>query len=271
MVVQKNGSIQRQPVQYNISLYRIVLFFYFIFTIPITFISNWVAVLFASLYVLYLFVRSFSSGNQAHRTIEQMKSGEYWVHWSYDTEEWRQIAPREWFGATMRYYSLAPVVVSSLRSAAATAVIGFIALWVTYGSSQSAMIAAFSQASVLIPLIMGATFITGYFHYQQMQNVLAQNDTIEVYIGALGIHFTDLPDNVFYFVGGRGRYTFGLANVEMTPGDPAHLTFTLRSSRGKYHHRFRMASVPIPRGREDKATELAARLRDAFVPQEEGT
>jgi len=198
-------------------------------------------------------------GYRAKKGIKELLAGNFLVHWRYNPEEWHRFAQAEW-GRTKAEARIKPLIFVSLFL-----LIGLFGSMLAFflplpGPSPTPhppklLFSAFLLFGVLTGIILGLVF--GAEDYLQGRQRYSKNmrTCAEVYIGHGGKYAER-----FYAPLSRWWRRLNPGGIE--PGEPAILRLNVEIRGPLSRGVLRQLRVPIPRGKEDEATELAKRLSD---------
>ncbi len=184
------------------------------------------------------------------RRLKRFEQGDYLAHWTCAADEWRAFADGEW-QRRIRETDQAPM----------DGIIGFGILGLIGGATAGHVFSGGNLAAAVLGALAGSMLfalpgalfgcllgavgrLVGWHTFRGMCRCEG-----EIYIGA----------DAAYCGGTLVNWSMNhtqLGRVEFVAGSPAVLEFTVIASRGGSFRR----RVPVPRGREDEAREVAVRL-----------
>jgi hypothetical protein len=192
----------------------------------------------------------FTTYRQVTRGIAQIRNGDYWMHWQYDSSFWQQYAPTAWFGTSLRgqaatrYTWVWPTVLM-------TALMGFCLGWFTAGLWEGLVI------SILLTIFVvgfGMVLLFGY-HRSVAQSTIPL--LVDLYLSAFAIYATDQPEQLI-------RLTYPglrLQQVQIETGLPSFLVFDATYGLSGQQHVESTLKIPIPPGEEEHAAALVDKYR----------
>ncbi|HVS34924.1 MAG TPA: hypothetical protein VMS17_05040 [Gemmataceae bacterium] len=183
------------------------------------------------------------------RRLKRFQKGDYLVHWTYTEEEWLSFAEMEW-RRRRRETGRAPLVgllIGGFSGLFCGGAAGYGLMENVPAVALGAVIggAAFALLGGLLGWLGGAAArYAGWRTYQRMQKYVG-----ETYIGADAAYCGE----TFW---SWTMPNMALVRMELIPGDPAVLVFTLRVHMPKGGAALYSYRAPAPAGREEEARRI---------------
>ncbi len=196
-----------------------------LFSVPMLFFS---AIL---LPTLYYYRKKYTKG------VDELMSGKYLAHWTYEPDEWNRFAEGEWNRTREK------------------------ALWTPFGIAGGVIFLGYlfkgwgiDDFKIVLPWILGLSILIAIFmYYFGLRTYNKGKENVgEVFIGDRAVQFNGNYCSWDYFGAKLGK-------VELIKADPPVLQFEIRQI-GRYGTRSSEVRVPVPRKHAKEAENIVLKF-----------